>query len=395
MRVLLCLLSDQHVPNLLSVHHFKPDWLVLVESKQMEGKSKSFLTALKAGDVENEGFNYSDRCTVVPLDRVDEMLYVREVIETTIGSRPESDWLVNLTGGNKLMVLATYDCFAKRTSRLFYIEHAQPRNMIFLDSPATETSSHRLSIREFLAGYGYELNKTSQQIAALAEQDTALWETSRVLAKNATPNDLFELTDNERNTARDKGITIASHCIEKLDKESQEAIISTFGSQEDGSVQLDKIGGKFVTGDWLEVFVWGILTRNANALDISDVQRSLKPSRTGHNEPNEMDVVFVDSEMALVMVECKSGKQGQNNAMDIFYKVNSVAGQSRALKAKAILVTTSDFLLDPQRPGEFKNRAKELSGLFRLPIVLREQLQELSRQPDNVELIRRTFFSKG
>lgn len=395
MKVLLCLLSDQHVPNLLSVHHFKPDRLVLVESKQMEGKSHSFLNALKAGDIETDRFNYSDRCTVVPLNRVDDMLYVRGVMETTIRSFPESDWLVNLTGGNKLMALAAYDCFAKRTSRLFYIEHGQPCNMIFLDSPATESSGHRLSIREFLAGYGYELNKTSQQIAALAEEDTTLWETSRVLAENATSNDLFEFTDKERNMARDKGITIASHQVEKLDKASQEAIISRFGSQADGSVKLDKVGGKFVTGDWLEVFAWGILIRNAKALNINDVQRSIKPSRTGDKEPNEMDVVFVDSEMALVMVECKSGKQGQNNAMDIFYKVNSVAGQSRALKAKAVLVTTSDFLLDPQRPGEFKTRAKELSDLFRLPIVLREQLQELARQADNVEAIRRTFFLKG
>lgn len=394
MRILLCLLSEQHVPNLLSVHHFKPDWLILIESKQMEGKSHSFLNALKAGDVETDRFNYSNRFTRVSLDRVDDMLHVREVIDATIKDFPESDWLVNLTGGNKLMALATYDCFTKHTSRLFYIEHGQPRNMIFLESTSTETSEHKLSIREFLAGYGYELNKTSQQIATLAEQDTNLWEVSRILAENATQDDLFDFTNNERNTAREKGITIASHKVEKLDKASQEAITSGFGVQEDGSLILNKIGGKFVTGDWLEVFVWGILTRNAKALDINDVQRSIKPSRTGDKEPNEMDVVFVDSEMALIMVECKSGKQGQNNAMDIFYKVNSVAGQSRALKAKAVLVTTSDFLLDPQRPGEFKTRAKELSGLFRLPIVLREQIQELARQPDNVELIRQTFLSK-
>lgn len=32
MKVMLCLLSDQPIPNLLSVHHFQPDRLVLVES---------------------------------------------------------------------------------------------------------------------------------------------------------------------------------------------------------------------------------------------------------------------------------------------------------------------------------------------------------------------------
>ena len=39
MKVLLCLLSDQHVPNLLSVHHYAPDQLVLIESAQMESRN--------------------------------------------------------------------------------------------------------------------------------------------------------------------------------------------------------------------------------------------------------------------------------------------------------------------------------------------------------------------
>ena len=49
MRTLLCLLSDQHVPNLLSVHHFQPDRLVLVESRQMRERKVGdhFLQALR------------------------------------------------------------------------------------------------------------------------------------------------------------------------------------------------------------------------------------------------------------------------------------------------------------------------------------------------------------
>ena len=46
MRVLLCLLSDQHVPNLLSVHHFQPDRVILIRSAAMAKAAEYFLDAL-------------------------------------------------------------------------------------------------------------------------------------------------------------------------------------------------------------------------------------------------------------------------------------------------------------------------------------------------------------
>ena len=164
--------------------------------------------------------------------------------------------------------------------------------------------------------------------------------------------------------------------------------------ESDKSIKLDKIGGDFVTGGWLEVFIWGLLDQHTQALGIHDVQRSVKPYRPDDREANDMDVAFMDDQMALVMVECKSGEQQHGSAMDIFYKVNSVVGQSRALKAKAILATTSNFLLDPQRPGELKDRAKELSDLFKLKLVLRDELQELARRPNDVDYVRGVFLSR-
>lgn len=395
MKVLLCLLSDQHVPNLLSVHHFLPDHLVLVESERMKGKSQSLLTALKTGDGENDQLDYTERCTVVPLDRVDDLRYVRNVLQTAKKGFPSADWVVNLTGGNKLMALAAFDCFAADNAQRFYIEHEQPRKMIFLESPTSETCPYKISISKFLSGYGYELRRTRQEYQELAARDLALWETARTLAEYATPSDLFELDDKEREKARKKGIVLSSARLEKLEKPVQAALEQHFKAQSDKSITLDKTGGDFITGGWLEVFVWGILSQNADALNIFDVQRSVKPYRKDDIDANDMDVAFMDGEMALVMVECKSGKQEHGGAMDIFYKVNSVVGQSRALKAKAILVTTSDFLLDPQRPGEFKTRAKELSSLFKMRIVLRDELQEVACRPSDVELIRKVFLSRG
>jgi hypothetical protein len=394
MKVLLCLLSDQHVPNLLSVHHFRPDHLVLVESEQMKGKSNALLAALKTGEG-NDQLDYAERCTIVPLKRVNSLQHVLEELnQKAIQAFPDADWLVNLTGGNKLMALAAFQCFALPKARRFYIEQNQPRTMIFLDLSAPEDCAHKISMSKFLAGYGYELRRTAHESQQLAAYDLTLWETSRVLAEQATPNDVFDFDRKEHDQARKNGIVVSNARLEKLHLSVRLALEKHFGVYPDRSINLDKFGGDFVTGGWLEVFVWGLLAKNAQALGIHDVQRSVKPYRPGDHEANDMDVAFMDDQMALVMVECKSGQQQHGGAMDIFYKVNSVVGQSQALKAKAILATTSNFLLDPQRPGELKDRAKELSSLFKLKLVLRDEIQELARRPNDVEYVREVFLSR-
>ena len=116
MKILLCLLSDQHVPNLLSIHHFCPDRLVLVESEQMKGKSKALLAALKTGG-DNDVLDYADRCSIVPLECVNSLQYVLDLLQREMARFPDADWLVNLTGGNKLMALAAFQCFAVRKAQ--------------------------------------------------------------------------------------------------------------------------------------------------------------------------------------------------------------------------------------------------------------------------------------
>lgn len=77
MKVMLCLLSDQSIPNLLSVHHFKPDRLVLIESADMRRRkvANHFLQTLKLG-----GLDYTERSEIYPLDLVDDLEAVRQCL---------------------------------------------------------------------------------------------------------------------------------------------------------------------------------------------------------------------------------------------------------------------------------------------------------------------------
>jgi len=65
MKAMLCLISEQHVPNLLGVHELKPDLLVLLETRGMKKRyaADNFLKALAIG-----GLDYLTRNEIVPLE---------------------------------------------------------------------------------------------------------------------------------------------------------------------------------------------------------------------------------------------------------------------------------------------------------------------------------------
>ncbi len=179
MRTLLCLLSEQHVPNLLSVHHFKPDRLVLVESEGMRRKNvaRHLLAALRFGCK-----GYDSRCDVVPLDDENSPAAMRDCLETVSQAWPETAWIVNLTGGTKPMSIATHDFFRDREARLVYMSIDRPNQLLDLCGGPTETCDYRPGIREFVAGYGFEFSLRPGIVHRREAEAQKKWDLSRSVA---------------------------------------------------------------------------------------------------------------------------------------------------------------------------------------------------------------------
>jgi hypothetical protein len=408
MKTLFCMLSGQHIPNLLSVKHFQPDTLVLMESTQMrEGwAADRFLTAIGLGGAVYQRrpvgtaatpstSGNSDRSAyVIPLESVTSLSDVESALAAAFAVTPDAEWIVNLTGGNKLMTIAAYEYFKTRDCEMFYIEHNQPRLMVPVNRFTEVRCEHPLTIAEFLAGYGFEIKRPAADLAEQKRELDKRWEVARILTEYSTTADLLQLDRDESARMRGgKTVQLSSSRFSHLPQPVQDALFATFGKTADGGIQTTKAnrGGPFLTGGWLEDFVAGLLSRHAAALQINDVQSSVMPFFQGSQTANDLDVAFIAPDLSLVMIECKSGLQDHDGAKDIFYKLDSVIGQSKALKARAILATTSDFLIDPKR-GELTVRARELRDLLGLTIVTRDQLQALAANPDDAELVRRTFL---
>lgn len=381
MKVLLCLLSDQHVPNLLSVHHYVPDQLVLVESAQMESRkvASHFLKALKFGKLD-----YDTRHHIEPLNAEDNLGTVRQALQRAYGKFSSGEWVANLTGGTKPMSIATYEFFKALGGKLVYTNVARPARLIDMNSDQTEDSGHPLGIKEFLAGYGFESRKADEKLAEAEVRATKWAVSAQLLAQHASEKDILVLDEQERKRARDRGIELSADRFTFPTSE-----LSKIWLNGETTRKLSNYEAEFLTGGWLEVFVWNVLMRHAAALGIWDVRLGLEVGRCGDPSGNDFDVSFMQNH-GLSMVECKSGSQDHDPGSDILYKVEAVTRQFRALRVRSCLATTGTNVLD--RENKVKASLRTRADIYQCRILVRDEIRELAQEADSVETIRKLIL---
>ncbi|MCX7806130.1 MAG: DUF1887 family protein [Planctomycetota bacterium] len=399
MNVLLCLLSDQHVPNLLSVHHLKPDRLILLESEDMQRKSASrcFLDALKAG-----GLDYSDMRDIVSLDRVADFPAIQNALRSAYGKYPDARWTVNLTGGTKPMSIAAYEFFKALGARLLYVEANRPNEFRFFDTGTTETGMHNLTIKEFITGYGFSLSKPKDKVRQAEDRARRWGVCAREIARTASDQDLLILGDSDRDKARKKGLNLQPGQLTPSDPQLRERLAKTFSLQTKNNSLvgcLDRHACGFLTGGWLEVFVWGVLDKHTSALDLRDVRLGIEVAKAGDTasgsiapgQANDLDVAFIHN-YGLHVVECKSGAQSHDPKADALYKIEAVLRQYRALRVRSYLVTTSSNVLD--RTGQIEDSIRNRAEIYGCRVITRGELKRLADRADDAGTVKEIFFGE-
>ena len=253
MKILCCLLSDQHVPNLLSVHHFKPDRLVLIESARMKhvNAAENLLAALKRGSMD-----YSDRCDIEPLGNVVGFPAIEQMLRAVFGKHPADNWTVNLTGGTKPMSIVAHEFFKAVGTRLVYIEQSRPNELIDVDTGETKTIEHKLSIEQFLLGYGFEQRKPLNKINEAEGRARAWFPTASAIARGAAGATLLSVDRARWQSGRKKGLDLRSHELSPKKESVRKALRDRFSLSDSAqglTGRVDKYAVQFLTGGWLEV----------------------------------------------------------------------------------------------------------------------------------------------
>mgnify|MGYP001047549171 CR=1 FL=1 len=302
--ILVSIISAQTIPNLLLIKELRGSYsgMLFISTEEMEGrgnpsKSRSQWIERAAGILEGT----TPRVVV----REDNWPDIEQKLAGYMNH--EIQYLVNLTGGTKVMTLAVYKHFARPGNRIFYVPF--PKNQyceLYPDFNSLPISiSYRCTLSQYLAIHGLyfscHLMRTNHQSA------------TEMLFEKVKSNDFNLLSIPEIKYAHELEIP------------------------EDKS---------YYSGGWFEEYLYYWL-KNVFKLSENRIARNVQLFRNQDDwEPdNEYDLMFVWKN-ALYVIECKASAGNQSNArknIDRFlYKLGAIT-RDFGLKVNSFVFTLTKF----------------------------------------------------
>ncbi|HPM11855.1 MAG TPA: DUF1887 family CARF protein [Syntrophorhabdaceae bacterium] len=360
----ICLVSDQTIPNILGIYHFKPDMILFITTKEMEkkGKTTSILDVM-----EMMGFNYENRHKKI-IVLGDSILDCHRKIDEAIQEIDESEFSVNLTNGTKIMSIAAYDYFKDYGSKMIYIpinknEYITPFPKKAQNKP--ELLGLRVSVSQYLAAYGLKVSN-SKNLEKYSKEALERKELSRWIAENYSDiiNLLVVLGGALRIHRDDEKDYLCQAEFEnptRLERELM-ARMNMHYSGKNLSKLMTRSEIRYITGGWLEEFCFCELHHYLNS-GIDDIKTGLKLKNRKGTE-NEFDVMFT-MDNALYFVECKTLEQQNLDYKDILYKIGALQ-QDFGLRVNSFWVTTSSGIM---KNDELKPAVEARAAQFNTVIV--------------------------
>ena len=303
------LVSNQTVPNIAFLkwcikRHENIDLLFVSTSKMEEIKQSDKIWKSLGDNCKHFG-----KKDVILVDQ-DNPADIQRTISEAINFSAYTSIIVNITGGTKLMSLASYQLFVKLcNSRIYYI----PINNFSLLELYPEQKNcdnlEPLSLNEYISAFGFEFSYSNK-----CEKN---WEYNKnVLTKIESckegRNQFFEI-QNEKHFKRkleEKGFLDLSRLnpeyLAKLSpKISFEVIAKTAELFGFDPSHISKNQIRYITGGWFEEFVFQKIM-NEKKLD-PNKNIALNIWLKSKNEtPNEYDVMYIDEKNTIHIIECKS-----------------------------------------------------------------------------------------
>jgi len=348
-RVHICLLSDQTIPNILSVHNCKPDRLIFVSTARMDEKKvpQAIISCLKIN-----GLDYENKNQVIVVNQ-DSFDYCEKAFKKLAEQVTGNEVTVNLTCGTKVMSLAAFSVFRDSGAKLIYTPI--PRNeFIEIDENPEAEPIHplalRLNVRSYITAYGVRISNI-QEAQVLKERARRGRELSGWIMDNyAEVENLlgaFAYNLNRFDARNMQHFDFSMTYATRNDAEIE--LLNKFGMDERNiSRRLNRLEIGFITGDWLSDYCFDALSR----LKVDDCVTGVELIDKNGN-PNEFDVMFT-KDNALYIVECKSLKQKADKGADILYKIAALQ-DSFGLRVKGFLVSTAIDQIVDRRNNSIKD----------------------------------------
>lgn len=325
-KVLVSLVSDQTIPNVEFIREMEHevDSLLFISTNGMEtrGQRKWILKTVGI-----------DTGKILPPIVVDEFSF--EDIEQKLANviNDEDTYLVNLTGGTKVMSLAVYEFFKTVNSEMYYLTGKGEKIKIHPGRrKVTSKLNAKISLSDYLTAYGFSVTNESQPLLSKEKSEVML---NYFLYKFDRENDIPIL--DELRAMRGKGVKDYSNNHNLI------AFINRTGFQPQAKDKLSKYECRYLTGDWLEEYLFFFVKEHFN-LPESGIGLGLSVDKSG--SPNEFDVLLMKKNK-IYLFECKTSiyidsDESQTFIGETIYKSDSLRNKL-GLFAQTTVVTLSDL----------------------------------------------------
>jgi hypothetical protein len=379
---LVSLVSDQTIPNILVASHFRPDFLLFLSTAQMEekGKSQAILEALKL-----LGQDYQGSYQIIIINEFDLIDLEQKFNQWQAAVSENYRFVVNLTGGTKMMSIAALDLFREYPSEMVYVPI--PKNEFIIPFPKrrprpAEPLTTRLTVEQYLCAYGLEIINR-HRLPKYRQQALSRQETSRfILSAYRQLKPLLQwFSGNLRSIPqkqREKGVDFCQP--DDFSEPHQEELLTRLEFVRETSFirkSLKKDEINYLMGGWLEERLF--LALQEALPPHADIQLNvIFKDRRGNQ--NELDVAFTLGNR-LYLVECKSLEPParEGGFTDFIYKLGALR-QQFGLTPAGLLATTASEILD--NAGKVKVQIEERARQFNLtllPLLLTPNLEDFLR----------------
>lgn len=328
--ILVSLVSEQTIPNVLLIKELHDiDRYLLISTEYMESKSKEKSHCIIKGSG-REPTRFFDPVIVVE----DSLLDIEEKLKE-IDFDDNDHFIVNLTGGTKIMSIGVYNFFRKKQSEIVYVPIG--KNLYRKIFPEVKHRDHniayRIGLEDYLNSYGIDIlhGDRMNNLAMQPEVTARFFETYC----QASPEDLA-IFDALRPYRSKKKMSISN--IDGLAE-----LLARYQIVPKTPDRLDKYEVQYLTGEWFEEYIYTLLKTHLHLPDTA-IGRSVKIQRRQNKAQNEFDILFT-YENALYVIECKTSifdPQSERNLFnDTLYKLAALR-RDFGLLVKAYLFTLSE-----------------------------------------------------
>jgi hypothetical protein len=350
MSKLISLVSAQTVPNVLLIKHLDPfDEYIFISTERMESidekKSEAIINTCKLD---------SAKCKVIVV-REDDFSDICNKL-STIQFNDSERVIVNMTGGTKIMSLATYTQLQLRPNIKFYYKNITRYEFLDLRDSNPIKIDVNLSVKDYLDSFG--INYKSHAPLKTKEYSVIIF---RKFIDGAVDRSILEqLRKHYRGKNKNTKIEEIINATEETDSEKGRRINQLDVFLKDIEFPLEKEGNlskseiNYLTGGWLEEYVYFLIK---DLYPNADVELGVELIKGANASENELDVVFCVND-SLCVIECKTSVfEGGNNYRlfnETIYKLRAVV-KNFGLSVKSYLFTLDDL---SENQSDMINRAK-------------------------------------